>query len=96
MARLPLTVFYTTTVLAAGAALTVLGAKSDPRLLGLVIGATAYFSIKTFNAGFAPDLRYWNTMPQALVFSTHELSPYALTCLNKFKEQRWLKPRKFL
>lgn len=96
MARLPLAVFYSTTTFVAGAYVTAIMVKDDYKILLYGTALTVAATAAVFSRSMAPDLRYWDQLPQAMIISERDLVPYDLQCLEKFKEQTWLKPKKFL
>ncbi len=96
MARLPLAVFYSTTTFVAGAYVTAIMVKDDYKALLYGTALTVAATAAVFSRSMAPDLRYWDQLPQAMIISERDLVPYDLQCLDKFKEQMWLKPKKFL
>lgn len=110
MARLPLTLLYTTVVFSAGAAITVELAKSCKskdcgELIFYTAAATVAATNHTLNAGLVPDTRYWNGLPQAIgitngnskdKITNHTIYFKKLNCLNKYSSQPWFKPHQLL
>jgi hypothetical protein len=100
MARLPSTILYSTTVFIAGSYLTFLAAKSGTadgiKAAAVFAVATPALTVDTFEKGMAPDLRYWDGLPQAIVISNQEVDPATLKCVKPFENEPWLLPRRFL
>lgn len=86
-ARLPATILYTSLVFAITGGLTYFAAQAGSGELTTLLGAISIFlTYSTLKDGLAPDMRYWENLPQAFIFTNQRYDWKSDPCLIQYPE----------